>query len=382
MCDQTPTYKCYLCGREINDSNRTEEHVILNAIGGHLKSKTIICKDCNSKMGEQADAKLAEDLSFFTDMLQIRRNRKSNHSQIMKDKDGHEIIVDSAGKKLTLRRPYKTVEEDNDSKRIHLTARNTQELRGMANSLVKDGTITQQQADDIVTKRKVEDHSSPLHKTMCISQEAFPSIIKSAVNFYVDRTHDIDTIKHLVPVIKGEESTDGCIYLHVFKEFPYPTDRYEAVHMIHIEGHKDTGLLYALMEYYSLYTYIVILNDKYEGELNMTYAYDTVKSAEITREFSIPLTLAEVKAFKQMPHEEYCRDYLPLVQSRADGLMNIWQTKVYQEELHGVIDKAFAKFPDGCIFTKEMLDCVLNDIMTWVEKKVMKNFEDESNYRY
>lgn len=69
-------YYCYIFGKEITAENRTDEHIILNAIGGHLHSYTIICKDCNTRMGESADAKLAEDLSFFTDMLKVRKNRQ------------------------------------------------------------------------------------------------------------------------------------------------------------------------------------------------------------------------------------------------------------------------------------------------------------------
>lgn len=36
--------KCYMCGVELNDCNRAEEHIILNAIGGVLTSKNLICK--------------------------------------------------------------------------------------------------------------------------------------------------------------------------------------------------------------------------------------------------------------------------------------------------------------------------------------------------
>ena len=90
-------YYCYICDEEITDANSTDEHVILNAIGGHLHSYTIICKDCNNRMGETADAKLAEDLSFFTDMLKVKKNRQNEHDQIMTDKDGHEIVVKDGG---------------------------------------------------------------------------------------------------------------------------------------------------------------------------------------------------------------------------------------------------------------------------------------------
>lgn len=35
-------YHCYICGKEITEENKTDEHIILNAIGGHLHSDTIL----------------------------------------------------------------------------------------------------------------------------------------------------------------------------------------------------------------------------------------------------------------------------------------------------------------------------------------------------
>ena len=136
--------KCYLCGRELKDTNLSDEHIILNAIGGRLHSKKLICKNCNSEMGNKADSKLAEDLSFFTDMLEISRSRKSEHNQIMIDSEGHEIIVKNAGKSLTLRKPYKEVYHEGSKTTVKITARNIVELKSFVSSLVKDGIITQE----------------------------------------------------------------------------------------------------------------------------------------------------------------------------------------------------------------------------------------------
>ena len=50
--------RCYLCGTLLNESNRSVEHIIPNAIGGHLKSKNLLCKDCNSNTGQKIDAEI------------------------------------------------------------------------------------------------------------------------------------------------------------------------------------------------------------------------------------------------------------------------------------------------------------------------------------
>ena len=359
-----PIYKCYLCGCSITSSNTSDEHIILNAIGGRLHSKTLICKDCNCRMGNTADAKLAEDLSFYTDMLEIPRQRKSEHSQIMTDSDGHEIVVKDAGKTLRLRKPYKKVVSDGGKTELHIVARNIDEVKGIVSSYIKEGTISKEQGHEIISNSELKEYKSPLHKSTFISTEAFPSIVKSAVNFYIEKTRDVDTVKHLIPVIKGEVGTKGIIYLYILKNLPYPNNEKEVVHMIHIEGSKGSGLLYALMEYYSIYTYVVVLNDKYDGnEINLTYAFDTISSQEIQREFSLPLTVDHLIGLKSMQHEKYCTEYLPCIKQRADNVMRIWDIKQKQKELQSVIEKAFRKFPEGCILDESMIRSIENDIV-------------------
>lgn len=48
--------KYYICGEELKKKrNISVEHIILNAIGGKLKSKKLICKKCSSKLGYSRD---------------------------------------------------------------------------------------------------------------------------------------------------------------------------------------------------------------------------------------------------------------------------------------------------------------------------------------
>ena len=78
--------KCYLCGMLLSESNRSLEHIIPNAIGGHLKSKDLICKNCNSNTGQKIDAEISKQLNFFANMLNIERDR--GKPQAFKIKDG------------------------------------------------------------------------------------------------------------------------------------------------------------------------------------------------------------------------------------------------------------------------------------------------------
>lgn len=370
-------YYCYICDEELTDTNNSDEHIILNSIGGHLHSKQLLCKKCNSKLGDTADAKLAEDLSFYTDMLKVKKVRNNPHKQIMLDDEGHEVVVNEAGAKIELRRPYKNIdkEEGLNNIRIQITARNKKELMGILNSIVREGTIHQEEADKLINKAVTIEHRPILHKQISISQEAFPSIIKSAVNYYLYKTQDTPRIKHLIPYILGEKGAKEVLYLHHLKELPYDETKEEVTHMIHIEGCKDTALLYAMMEYYGIFIYIVVLDSDYHGDyINETYTYDTIEGCEINRSFSLPLTLEDLNVFREQPHDEYVK-YLPYIKERCDRVMNIWQRRNDHEELSKIIEKAFGKYPDGCIITQEMISEIVDEIMKFIENKLSSQIQ-------
>ena len=47
---------CLICNETLTEANASDEHIILNSLGGHLHSKDLLCKKCNNKFGKEADA--------------------------------------------------------------------------------------------------------------------------------------------------------------------------------------------------------------------------------------------------------------------------------------------------------------------------------------
>lgn len=371
-------YYCYICGSELTEENQSDEHIILNAIGGHLHSHTILCKKCNNDLGEKADSRLAEDLSFYTDMLQVRKNRQNPHKQIMMDKDGHEVVVKDAGRHLELRKPSIKKEKNGKGTHVNITARNTKELSGLLRRLVKEGTVSQEDADKISSKAEIKKHKPVLTKRTVISEEAFPSIIKSAVNYYMDSYHDLNTIKQLIPYIKGEKDAKEVLFLHHFKDLPYITNSKEVTHMIHLEGHKETKLLYAMMEYFSIYIYVVVLDLNYQGnEINKTYTYDVVDGKEIERNFSLRLTLKDLNDFQNLPHEEYLK-YLPCIKNRADNVMKIWEQRNDSDAINSIINEVFGKNPEGTLMTEEMINELSEKFSLYIVEKNDNNISSRT----
>lgn len=59
---------CFYCGIEI-DKNESSEHVIQNALGGLLESKSICCGSCNNKLQELIDADFVKMFNPFLDRI-------------------------------------------------------------------------------------------------------------------------------------------------------------------------------------------------------------------------------------------------------------------------------------------------------------------------
>lgn len=84
--------KCCIRGMEIDQENRSEEHIIHNAIGGILKSDSIYCKKCNSKYGSDLDKAFTEIFAPIIDGLDMnfdRKTGKTSYEGIMRDKEGN-----------------------------------------------------------------------------------------------------------------------------------------------------------------------------------------------------------------------------------------------------------------------------------------------------
>ena len=106
---------CVLCGVQLDELNRSEEHIIHNAIGGHLKSDRIYCKMCNEQFGSNQDKAFTKIFSPFVDGLNIHKDRTTkgaSYTGIMFDKEGNLYTA-------TLRDGKKVVElRDSNSKYV------------------------------------------------------------------------------------------------------------------------------------------------------------------------------------------------------------------------------------------------------------------------
>lgn len=370
--DKSEPYRCYICGEPLEGDNASLEHIVLNGIGGKLRSKTLLCKTCNGELGHKSDVALSESLSFYTDMLQVKKDRDNGHKQVMTDEDGHEIIVEDGGRKLKLRKPYYEKKEEGNEKVYNLTAINEEGLKDYLAGQVRAKELTQAQMDEVMAKAKMKPHRPRLSTRTAIPQEAFPSIVRSAVNYYIMKTRRYDDVKHLIPYIKGEKNCQEILNLVLFDTLPYEEKKDEITHMIHIEGNSKNGVLYAMLEYYGLYTYVVFLKEDYDGpELNLTYCYDVLHETEVKREFTLPIDRAWIEEYKN-GFAKTSKERFAAAERRANKILDVWQEKDRERAVKDIVGKAFSKIPEGAMITPEMLDGIIADMAEGMAEYIVK----------
>ena len=90
--------KCYLCGKKIEKNKTKQEHIIPNAVGGKLTSKSILCSDCNNNLSD-IDQSLANSVYFLTNLLNPKRDNKTKSNLPIKfEYNGREFTREANGK--------------------------------------------------------------------------------------------------------------------------------------------------------------------------------------------------------------------------------------------------------------------------------------------
>ncbi len=127
--------QCYICLDNIDKSNITVEHIFLNSIGGRLKSSELICKKCNSKLGEEIDCCLSDDLNYLSCSLNIIRQRGDPQPIIGKDSNNVIWKILPGGKPEIGKPELKITDRNNGKACTSIKSRSEKEARNILNGL-------------------------------------------------------------------------------------------------------------------------------------------------------------------------------------------------------------------------------------------------------
>ena len=353
---------CYKCKSSLippeagKKANTSEEHIILNALGGRLKSKDLLCKPCNDELGSRADAALAKQLQSLSSLLQIKRQAGST-----KDVTG----TTDMGEKYILKEGYKpsiafpVIEREpiaENAEKIRIVAGDKMQMKKVLNNFKKK--LPAFDVDDAMSKLKMKQEylREPIMLSLQVGGEpAFASIAKSAINFFIFNGGEEKYIEHLLPYIAGSVESTAVQHANQLG-LVYELADTEVFHLLHLVGTNTMGLLYCYVEFYNVFSFIVVLSKEYRGkDMKHTYACDPVNGVNIVKNASLELSPDDIV---KIENEKIERQW-PLIIPRFQRVMQIVDKKHTDIAISGltkrVADKVFSKYPEGTPVTQEML---------------------------
>ncbi|SDL43315.1 HNH endonuclease [Bacillus toyonensis] len=352
--------KCYVCEKELTRENETDEHILINAIGGRLKSKRLICRDCNSNFGSKIDNSLAEQLNPIANLLNIKRQRGEPRS--IKVKSNNRDILLAPGGKLSLM--YPEVSQEGDL--VHIEATSKSQLRQALTGLKrKYENINIEQ--EISMAQVIKSYLPSITVNMRFGgEETLRALCKMGVNYYLYKGGDIDRVKHLLPYIQGDEHEAEIYFMYPKTELFFKGEE-ELMHTLILVGDPKHKKLYVYIELFNEFKVVVFIDQKYEGnELYESYHYNVLTNELIEFEEKVNIPQQQIKRYKSKSlNEKRFGERMKYLFQRIDNLV---VNKRISEIVNSGIEAMLEKFPEAkeenTIFTEEMADFLSHKIGT------------------
>lgn len=251
-------YICYLSGDVITNDNKTEEHIIPNALNGHLTSTRVLTSTSNLILGKSIDSKFDAIFDIFTSQLRFRRDRGRNPNFTVTDITTSEEYVLSDAKISPIKPFYDEVNSQiyaKDKKKYNQIYKKIKSGEISNVGFIDDKTGLYRYNFNITNKefkQGIAKIAAGFATMNGIERKDLNMILDLENKTFLDKPSVIPFIA-LSDIDKKIESKISRINL-----FPF--------HSLIIHGSKDSGLLYCYVELFSTFQYIVILSYDYTGD--------------------------------------------------------------------------------------------------------------------
>ena len=283
--------KCFICGAELTSENKSQEHILLNALGGTLTSKNLICKHCNSTLGNEMDDILAKQLQPFALLLEISRDRGSTPAMTAVHTQTKEEILILPGGKPAMKKPRVHFFEENGEKKYQIIARDKRE----ATAIFKGIKEKYPNASIECLEEKWEPFNERVSFQTSFGGDAFLSVCKTAICYYLYCGGELSEIKLFIDRWLDKDIWDDCNFCYIDK--PVVSKEENTVcHSLIMVGDPENRLLYVYIELFDFYRVLVLLSDHYTGpEEKSIYCYDLIRKTVVEANIGMLLSRQNIK---------------------------------------------------------------------------------------
>jgi hypothetical protein len=318
--------------------NASKEHILLNAAGGRLISKKLLCKTCNSKYGDDIDSELAQQLNHYANILLIKRSRgHPAHTTAFSESTGQKYVIDHNGIP-SLDKPIVKEVKDGNHIELHIQARNMKEFVAIVNGYGKK--YPQLNTSEVIKNAQNIElfDREPLKTSLSIGGSiANQSIAKTAIEFYLYKRHNRLYISEIIEALKQKKAN---IYVEPFIPIKLPMilDDDAVVHFISLRGDKKNGILYCYVDYFGINGFIVKLNTHYTGpNISEDYTYDVLNGTRIISRLEEIIPQDEVRGYKFT----YCEQSFSLYKERIARLLLIAHKRQELNQINRIVDESY-----------------------------------------
>ena len=256
---------CVLCDCSLNLGNDSDEHIIINAIGGRYKVSGVLCEECNNSAGETWDSALAKDLQSLGLLIGIQRERGEVPSMVVETLEGEQLLFHAAGSMSPVRVKFSESKDSSGSIRIELTARSPEEvhkiLKGVKNKYPQfDMDFAIAEADDRLTYLR-----SPLSLSMAFGGPlSRRSHVKSVLCFAaVNGIFPKDCREAKLYLLK--EEGEPCFWYWYSHDIALDLPQGGPLHCVAVSNIGTDGQLLGYIEFFGVRRMVVCLADHYLG---------------------------------------------------------------------------------------------------------------------
>lgn len=283
---------CYYCEQPITELNKSREHVIPDFLGGTLTSLSLLCRGCNSVLGQSIDSSLHSQLQPYADLLvQDRERTKTNTKVKLINAQGEELFV---GKNL---KPYSKLYI------VHKTGKKTIQVRNEEFDKFMQRKVQEMGGDNNVNKREfVEpppEDKFHIHNSMSPApgivgfggKDYYKAIAKIAINFALCNNFTPSQIADALSFLKTDHSINNTVgFFNPSNYHPHDYHKNEVANILHLKGDSELKILYCYVELLSFQCLLVVLNQNYtDADFDATYSFDVLSQQTISKAIKIAI---------------------------------------------------------------------------------------------
>jgi hypothetical protein len=281
---------CYYCSEEINELNKSKEHIIHNFLGGNISSYNLLCKACNNKIGSTIDAIFYNQFKPFTDLV-VSKNSNNKTKVELYNAKGKKIVV---GEKLIPFYKLNVVDGDKERQVFFKTEKEfDKHIEKIKSKNNPDNEIAKKYIEP-VSKEPVffqNSMSKGIGNIGFGGPEYHKAILKIALNYYLSKNFPISHVSEAIDVFKGLSGNTRLSFFYYSRHYSTHelTDN-EVSNVLYLKGNSIEKTLICYVELLNLECLIVKLNMNYLGpDIDETYCYDVLKMNSLKKEVTIKL---------------------------------------------------------------------------------------------